>query len=187
MTDCANAEIRDQLPDLLHGRLDGVDRARAEAHVRTCAECAGELDLLRALRGAAPAPAVDVARIVSALSAPRRARRVAGGMHVWQIAAAVVFVAAGGSTLASYARRVHVADSTAAARVASRQDSAAGRAAAGGGAGAGDVELNVGYGYGDLTDAQLEALLKDVENMKAVPMADPETSVPTVAIGNGGF
>ena len=181
MTDCPNAEIRDQLPDLLHGRLNGEARARVEAHLRTCADCAAELEMLRALRAASPAPPVDVARIVSALAAPRRARR--GGMHVWQIAAAVVFLAAGGSTLVTYVHRLHMADSAAASRVASLEDSAAGTAAAH----TSNVELNVGYGYSDLTDTQLEALLKDVEQVKAVPMADPETSVPDVTLSNGGI
>ncbi len=181
MNDCPNAEIRDQLPDLLHGRLDGAARARVEMHVGACADCAAELEMLRGMRGASPAPHVDVEGIVSALPAPRRARRV--GLHVWQIAAAVVFLAAGGSTLATYVHRLHKADSTAAVRVASRQDSATGSDAAQ----AGDVELSVGYGYSDLTDAQLEILLKDVEDLKAVPMADPETSVPNVTIGNGGI
>ena len=32
MTDCPNAEIRDLLPDLVHGRLDAAARADVERH-----------------------------------------------------------------------------------------------------------------------------------------------------------
>lgn len=183
MTDCTNADIRDQLPDLLHSRLDDAARARVEAHVRTCADCGQEVALLQALRGAAPAPRVDVDRIAAALPAPRRARRWSAS--VWQIAAAVVFLAVGSSTVVRYAERSRGGDSTAVATVASRLDSSAGASAAA--AASGDVELNVGYGYGDLTDAQLATLLKDVQDLKAVPLADPEVAMPDVTLAHGGL
>lgn len=176
MTDCPNAEVRDLLPDLLHGRLEGDARARVEAHLRTCADCREELDLLRSLRDAAPAPRVDVGRIVAALPAPRR-RRV-WNSHLWQAAAAVLFMAVGGTAVVHYVYRTHPAD-TARVAVASTNDSAVGTAVGG-------VELSVGYGYTDLTDAQLQTLLQDVEKMTAVPMADPDASLPNVTIGNGG-
>ena len=185
MTDCTNADIRDQLPDLLHGRLDDVARARVEAHVRTCVDCGQELALLQALRGAAPAPRVDVERIVAALPAPRRGRRWSAS--AWQIAAAVVFLAVGSSTLVKYVQRSHPGDSTAAATVASRLDSSAGASTQAAATASGDVELNVGYGYGDLTAAQLATLLKDLQDLKAVPMADPEASMPDVTLANGGL
>ncbi|HVZ77544.1 MAG TPA: zf-HC2 domain-containing protein, partial [Gemmatimonadaceae bacterium] len=62
--------MRDLLPDLLNGTLDAGARAEVEAHVASCADCRAELDMLRAIRRAAPQPAVNVARIVSALPAP---------------------------------------------------------------------------------------------------------------------
>jgi Putative zinc-finger len=177
MTDCPNADIRDQLPDLLHGHLDDASRARVELHLRTCASCRQELELLRAVRRAAPEIAVDVGRIVSALPAPRRRRM--WNSRVWQLAAAVVFLAAGGSAVERYVNYGRPADPIHAA-VASNVDSGTG---AGGG---GEVELSVGYGYGDLTDEQLQALLQDVEQLTAVPMTDPEVSVPIVTVNNGG-
>ena len=65
MTDCPNAEIRDLLPDLVHGRLDATARADVERHVRDCDDCAAEVTLLRELRTAFHAsPRVDVAAIV---------------------------------------------------------------------------------------------------------------------------
>ncbi len=176
MTDCPNAEIRDLLPDLLHERLDGASRERVEAHLRECADCRQELELLRRLRDAAPAPSVDVAGIVAALPAPRR--RPVWRAHAWQAAAAVLFMALGGTVVARYVTRSPSGD-VARVAVASTNDSAVG-------ASNGGIELSVGYGYTDLTDAQLQTLLQDVEKMSAVPMTDPDASVPNVTLGNGG-
>ena len=72
MNDCQNAEIRDQLPDLLHDRLEAAARLAVAAHVETCVDCHEELELLRVVLGLARAqtPTVDVAAIVRALPAP---------------------------------------------------------------------------------------------------------------------
>lgn len=179
MTDCPNAEIRDQLPDLVHGHLDQLSRARVEAHLRECADCRQELALLRQIVHAAPVVPVDVAGIVAALPAPRARRRL--NSRVWQMAAAVVFLAAGGSVVVREMGHSGAVDSTRAAVVASNHESAAGNASAN------DVELSVGYGYSDLTDAQLQTLLKDVEKMSATPMTDPDASLPDVTVSNGGL
>lgn len=185
MTECANSEIRDALPDLLHGRLDAAARAQVEAHLAGCEDCRHEFRLLQSLRKAAPQPAVDVGRIVAALPAPHR--RSAWTAHVWQIAAAVVFVAVGGSTVLTYLHRERKPDSAAMATVATAPGSAAAGSVTGSAAAhSGEVELAVGYGYTDLSDSQLEALLKDVQNLKAVPMEEPDVSTPDVTIGNGG-
>ncbi|MFL5575008.1 MAG: zf-HC2 domain-containing protein, partial [Gemmatimonadaceae bacterium] len=77
MIDCPNADVRDLLPAYAHGALGAADRARVESHVAGCADCAAELSLIRAAqRALAPAPAVNVARIVAAL--PRPAAQGAG-------------------------------------------------------------------------------------------------------------
>jgi hypothetical protein len=176
MTDCPNADIRDLLPDLLHGRLENGDRATVEAHLRDCADCRTELELLRGLRGAAPAPRVDVSAIASAIPAYRAHRSWAS--PGWRIAAAIVFLAVGGSSVATLVQHREHVDSVVATRVASNHDSAVGAG--------GDIELSVGYGYSDLTDAQLSALLKDVQNLNAVPLEEPDLSIPNVTVGNGG-
>lgn len=181
MSDCPNADIRDQLPDLLHGHLDAASRARVESHVRECAACRQELEMLRRVRASVQEVPVDVARIVSALPAPSVRRRRTWNARVWQMAAAVVFLTAGGSAIARYVSHAGVHDSTRTGVVASRGDSEAATN------GAGDVELSVGYGYSDLTDAQLESLLKDVEHITAVPLAEPEATVPNVTVTNGGI
>jgi hypothetical protein len=80
MNDCSNANIRDQLPDLLHDRLSVSVRAAVMAHVDGCMDCRDELELLRGVRGAlvAQTPRVDIAYVVGALpKAPTRPAVVA--------------------------------------------------------------------------------------------------------------
>jgi anti-sigma factor RsiW len=71
LPDFGCAAVRDALPDLLHGRLDGGARLPTERHVAECAGCAAELALLRDARAAvhAGAPAVDVAAVAAAVRA----------------------------------------------------------------------------------------------------------------------
>ena len=103
MSDCPNAEIRDLLPDLMHDRLDAPTRARVLAHVDGCADCRSELELLRSMRGSMEraTPRVDVDRIVAALPKPGVARVVERRrIRIdWRIAAAVTFIAVGGTSL----------------------------------------------------------------------------------------
>jgi hypothetical protein len=106
MNDCPNAEIRDQLPDLLHDRLDVSMRAAVMAHVGQCVDCRSELELLRGVHGmlTAQTPRVDINYVVSAL--PKRAPqalRVVPRRRVWsdwRIAAAVTVLAIGGGSFA---------------------------------------------------------------------------------------
>jgi hypothetical protein len=106
MNDCPNAEIRDQLPDLLHDRLDVSMRAAVMAHIDECADCRSELELLRGVHGmlTAQTPRVDINYVVSAL--PKRAPqalRVVPRRRVWsdwRIAAAVTVLAIGSGSFA---------------------------------------------------------------------------------------
>jgi hypothetical protein len=115
MNDCSNADIRDQLPDLLHERLDMSARATVVAHVADCTDCREELELLRDVRAllAAQTPRIDISSVVSALPAvPPRAGQAGFGArssaatarrrrHIdWRIAAAVTFLAAGAGSVA---------------------------------------------------------------------------------------
>jgi anti-sigma factor RsiW len=126
MTDCTNADVRDLLPGYAHGTLGAAERARVESHLAGCADCAAELSLIRAARRAlAPAPAVDVARIVAALPmaparpaagaepgvtplAARRTERRRRARAGWRQAAAIAAVAVGavGLSLAGRAARI---------------------------------------------------------------------------------
>jgi anti-sigma factor RsiW len=68
MTDCVRADLRDALPDLIHDHFDPARTAEVEAHVAGCAECAAELDLLRAaLASASSPPTMNIERIAAAL------------------------------------------------------------------------------------------------------------------------
>lgn len=108
MNDCANAGVRDRLPELLHDRLDAQARAAIMAHVTGCVDCAAELELLRDMRGmlAKQAPRIDVNWVAEALpkpprrpasiAVPARPRRV---WSDWRVAAAVTLLVAGGSSM----------------------------------------------------------------------------------------
>ena len=116
MTDCPNGDIRDQLPDYVHDRLNAADRARVAAHVASCASCAVEVKLLDTARRVltAAAPSIDTARIVAALPSPSRGgvqrpaivrsarvdpRRPAFRVTSWRIAATVATVAIAGASM----------------------------------------------------------------------------------------
>ena len=111
MNDCSNADIRDQLPDLLHDRLSLSARSVVVAHVDGCADCRAELELLRGARDAfaSRTPRVDIAYVVGALpKPPNRGSGIAknGGAPAhrrwadWRVAAAVTLLVAGGSSVA---------------------------------------------------------------------------------------
>ncbi len=74
MNNCERIDIRDLLPDFVSGTLSAGESDRVRAHLEACADCAAELSLLRTARAVRPiAPALDVARIVSALPKPGQA------------------------------------------------------------------------------------------------------------------
>ena len=117
MTDCPNAEMRDRLPDLLHERLDASARVAVMAHVAQCADCRGELTLLREARVALTSDmrVVDVAAIarvvvaraaVPVVHAPRHDRRRRTWMD-WRVAASIALVAIGGASFAMIRARQH--------------------------------------------------------------------------------
>jgi hypothetical protein len=89
MNDCGNAEMRDQLPDLLHGRLDESAYAVVTAHIETCVDCHEELELLRAVLSMAHArtPKIDIAAIVRALPTPSQIAIVAETVSVSDVPA----------------------------------------------------------------------------------------------------
>ena len=204
MRDCPDAEIRDLLPDYAGGSLTGEALSRVEAHVAGCADCAAEVDLLRAVRRAGPAaPAVDVARIVAALPAPTRARP-RGRVAMWRVAAAVAVLAAGGvalrvvrdggppmpahpdSAIVSVAplAGTPAADSPAAfspaapapagPRVAVAVPRRDSAARPAAPAPSAGGDLSMTGGLSDLSDADVEALLGELRSLDAVPAIDPE-------------
>lgn len=213
MNDCVNAEFRDQLPALLHQRLEAGEREALEAHVAACADCREELDLLRALQGmfAEATPRVNTSSIVSALPpAPMPAgvlpfRRRAVHRMGWQVAAAVGLVAVGGSSWAlarrapSAAQAVATAQSSAlpqtapqARTVAVAAPAAAKRVAtsspkAAASSSTSDAELSMAGRLDDLSAEQLQTLLGEIGDMPATPITDPEpVIVPVTLTSDGG-
>jgi anti-sigma factor RsiW len=200
MNDCQNADIRDQLPDLLNDRLDATRRAVVLAHVEDCADCRDELELLRSARAMfhAGTPRVDVNWVVNALpAAAPRALRVERRRPVWsdwRIAAAVTLLVAGGGSLALL-RQQHgrvpavmdaAATNTAKVDVPARPDSTA--AAEPSPVTPAPIaatvptrdnvvasEAGLGSGrLGDLSEQQLAKLLDEIDQLQATPITDPE-------------
>lgn len=246
MRDCPNAEVRDLLPDLVHGSLDAARCAEVEAHVAGCEECTAELALLRTARLALlRTPAIDVGRVARAAtgptltlerSTPRRGLRLARAsegprLHRdalppsvrragwswtrWRAAAAILVVAVGTTTVVSELRNdgtqpgmasapaavessglgvlpAHAHDSGTAAgagAVASATPShaAAERPAATALPSAGDrPTVAVAAGMAELSDAQLQALLQDIDQLDALPSPEPESLMPAVGAGGEG-
>lgn len=111
MTDCPNADVRDLLPDLLHGQLASDARAMVEAHLQSCADCRAEFQLLRDLASTMRrVPRLNGAAITAAVPAYRPAAR--RSWVGWRTAAAITLMVAGGSSVVVLRRDVSpVADS----------------------------------------------------------------------------
>lgn len=101
MNDCTDNDIREMLPDLLHGALGAGAVERAEAHLASCEQCRAELQVLRTVRSAAVfAPTIDIdqvvgrippySQIVPAVEAPARPRLIS-----WLVAATVAIAVVG--------------------------------------------------------------------------------------------
>jgi len=199
MNDCMNAEIRDQLPDLVHDRLDASRRGAILAHVASCADCRDEIELLRVARAMfdRQTPRVDVNYVVNALPlAKPRAVRVERRRPLWsdwRVAAAVTLLIVGGSSVAvlnqqrggSAAVRASLPASLPVAIVPARLDSTASstpRAAApvpktepapNAVVASGDQEIGSSR-LSDLTEQQLQTLLDEIDELQATPITDPE-------------
>jgi anti-sigma factor RsiW len=196
MTDCPNGDVRDALPDYLNDRLDAARRREVESHLTGCATCREELSLLRALRATVRrAPAVDAEAIaagIPAYRAPARRRWATSG----RIAAAIVAIAVGGTSIVLLrdrppagpvepSRPIAVApepspDSTplvttptAEAPVAERVTPEPSDGAAAG------RELAIASGsIADLSDRELSAFVEGIESLDGLPSAEVEAPEP---------
>ncbi|HZK78198.1 MAG TPA: zf-HC2 domain-containing protein [Gemmatimonadaceae bacterium] len=217
MNDCMNAEVRDALPDLMHGRLSDLDKATMTAHVESCADCREELRLLEEIRASAPpAPRIDVSRVVAALPAAmpssidhlvdRGAAARARTATMWKTMAAAALLITGTLTFAT-ARRQTIAIAPSASSVAqanpevstqpARTDVAAGAtqvavataapvvAASARPVASSRAELSLTGGVQDLGEEELQALLKDLENVQGLPAAEPEAMTISVDDNEG--
>jgi hypothetical protein len=198
MNKCTEIEIQEMLPDVLHGSLDGRERARLEAHLLTCESCRGDLDVLRAVKGAAIfAPAINVDSVVRQIppyrtilpgvEKPARTRVVQ-----WLVAAAVVLgVVGGGSLLLSkqirtsqppvavivpesitIAKTPEVAGSALMVAPKVTEVSATSRPQA----------LALSTDVDNLSDGNLVQLMNDMDQFDALPAAEPE---PVISVDSG--
>jgi anti-sigma factor RsiW len=190
MNDCPNVEFRDRLPELVHERLDVVERAAVMAHVEGCDDCRAELELLRGMRAVlAVAPRVDIGRIVLALPvpSPRLTTKPRRRLREWQLAAAGVVLFVGGVSLATYAHVGMKARATDSSRVepaktgtGKTSDSVAPESVAIRG-----NELAIGGELSDLTPTELSNLLSDIEHLEPLPQTEPDVgTVSTEAPGD---
>jgi anti-sigma factor RsiW len=193
MTDCPNGEIRDELPDYVHDRLVGAERARVAAHVASCPFCAAEVELLGAARRAitAAAPRIDPARIVAALPAPPRAlrgpaivrplasaRRPAARVGSWRMAAAIATIAVGGVSLAVIrdiggSNTPAVAPAVVAPQVTEQGEEVADN----------NVVVPDAGRLNDLSDDDVQSLLNDMDQLDGVPDADPQPAMAPLHTG----
>lgn len=195
MNECADREMKELLPDLLHRTLRSEDRARVELHVADCESCREELAVLRAVKSAAVfTPAIDVGsivrqippyqRIVPTVEAPARIR-----VTRWLVAATAALLIVGGGSVVLNRPVEH-------ASVAAAHDTSTGRS----------VEPNIGSetpvvpkaiaptaasaahtfalasDVASLSDGDLVQLMNEMDDFDALPTAEPE---PAIAIDTG--
>ena len=184
MSECQNFEVRDRLPEYVHGAIeDDAELALIRSHVELCGDCARELSVIEAMLASAPAPAVDVARIVAAIPAyravgvapvmaasvgrtgalPKAQRRWFGGLNgtYFRVAAGFLIAAAGLSAVVVTRRPATVAPVVT------------------GATGTGVALVNVS----DLSDDNLERLIQSMGDLDDAPPTEPEAVTPTMSGG----
>ena len=186
MRDCANAGVRDRLPELVHGLLEGPELVGVESHVAECPDCAAEAALIRRAAGviALGVPRVDATRIAAALpiaeTIAQPPRTVWAGRPL-RIAAALLLAVVGIGTL-QYVTRDDSRDGLASLDAPLPENGGeravarpvGGSATAGTYATAQRAGLVLVGGIDALTLDQLELLVSGVETLDAMPSADPE-------------
>jgi anti-sigma factor RsiW len=184
MRDCPDAAMRDLLPLYVSGRLDDADHSKVEVHLHGCADCAAEVELLRATVRAFEVAPIDAAAISAKLPTARAGRR-ARPFHsqpLWRIAAVMTFMIAGTATvmvvrqpssgsmgidtLASVSTTGTPRETTLAMTNASSARSTA--------------TINFGNNLSDLTDEQLAALLSSLDGIDGSVSADPQVLVTPI-------
>jgi anti-sigma factor RsiW len=174
MRDCPNVEMRELLPDLLHGELDARTRSTVEAHIAGCADCGRELALLTQARNMVRGPAIDASRIAARLPAYRPAPlwRRSLASPALRVAAALV-LAAGGISLARRGEREQgpVAASPAPVVGATTRIAVI------------PAELAVGEPLTELTESDLHALVEELDEIDAITPAEAEVELPTIRSG----
>lgn len=192
MNDCMNADVRDALPDLLNGNLSEAEAAVLQDHVDGCADCSSELALLREVKAtAALAPAMDIEAIAAVvpgyapLAATASGRRNSFGW-AWKIAAAAAIVTVGvvgvsretQSPLATQ-KIAHAGPPVVAVEAPAISVTPASPSTPKTETSSARPEEQVASlavsGLQDLSDADIEQLLSDLNGMEALPSAEPSS------------
>jgi predicted anti-sigma-YlaC factor YlaD len=201
MNDCTDNDIREMLPDLLHGALGARAMERAEAHLASCEECRAELQVLRAVKNAAVfAPTIDVdqvvrrippySKIVPAVEVPARSRLVS-----WLVAATVAIAFVGvGSTLVTRQGATtgptSVATTLPSATIPTQSTPVVSKTPASGASPAVAVgtqplhthALAVAADVDGLSDGNLVQLMSDMNRFDALPATESD---PVIAVDSG--
>lgn len=179
MNDCVNGEIRDVLPELVSGSLPAGEAARVQEHVRACADCAAEVELLRTMRAAMRlAPTMDTTRIAAAVQAstaqrlaarraPARVARIASLSLIVILAVVALWPSRDTAT-------VEPASQTAAAAAGDARPVVQAPVAEPRTARA-PTQLALGGDMSGLEEDQLLALLEEVSALEALPGEEPAT------------
>ena len=200
MNKCTELDIQEMLPDLLHGALGADARARVEAHIASCEDCAEDLQVLRTVKSAAVfIPAIDVASvvrqippyrtIVPAAQAPARSRLVS-----WLVAASLAVVVLGGGSLLmiqktpAVGRVATIGRSTSTNAAPTKTSNTVVRATI-------DTPrapaisvtpaphaLAFASGVDGLSDSNLRQLMNDMDSFDALPASEPG---PAISVDNG--
>jgi Putative zinc-finger len=183
MRDCLDLPVKDLLPELVAGRLAEPQRARVAVHVETCASCAAEVAVIRAAERAltAATPPVDVSRIVRALPTPvvpLAARQQPQRRRVsWRIAATIATIAVCGVSIGVIQGIVrdngpkkprHVVVAT--TKPVDQSEAS---------------WLSVGGNLNDLSASDMQALLDKLDQLDAVPSAEPQPAVTGMRAATG--
>ncbi|MGH7654700.1 MAG: zf-HC2 domain-containing protein [Gemmatimonadaceae bacterium] len=211
MNDCADGNMRDRLPEYVHGTLSVGERATVAAHLEGCEDCRAEVELIEAAVRAIPVPTIDIARIVNAM--PRSRKAEAGSRFLntgWRAAAAIGIVAIGAYSVAQFEKQraparqqvavaTPLASSTTPQRAPAitpspkvapaRADSTSATPAQVAQAAvvtSGQPAMSFGGGLSDLSDEQLDALLGELDGLDALPSVEPETHLTPILPPDGG-
>ncbi|MEA2766244.1 MAG: hypothetical protein QOK07_2648 [Gemmatimonadaceae bacterium] len=194
MSKCTELDIREILPDLLHGTLDAGARERVEAHVASCEECIQELEVLRTVKSAAVfIPAIDAERvvrqippyrvIVPAAQAPARSRVVS-----WLVAASLIVVVLGGGSLLMIQKTPAVEPVASVPGGSVTQTDSPGVRSAGTSnepaipTTAAPHALALASAVDGLSDNNLQQLMNDLNSFDALPVTEPG---PALSVDNG--
>ena len=180
MRDCQDERIKDLLPEYVAGRLNSADTALVTAHVEACPSCAAELAVVRAARAAFPAPRVDIARIVQALPkpviplAPRLEKKRFRLITSWRIAATIATIAVSGVSIAVL--QSILSDNKPPKTPIVRHAVENANEASG---------LSVGGNLNDLSEKEMQTLLDKLDELDAVPSAEPQPAVSGIRAAAG--